>query len=432
MTLAARPRPTKQAPHAGTARIRLGPPARSASEHGPRPNTVPHLGATRHGGTPQYAVVYADTEYPRDQLGRVVRKDETLFGETRTWEYSYDDLGRLDAVWENGVLTEEYTYDANGNRLALTTPEGTVVGSYDAQDRLMQYGDLAYAYTDNGELSTKLDTVTDEETLYTYDALGNLLSVELPDGTFVEYVVDGRSRSIARKVDGVVTAAVAVQGSAQSGRAARRRRQPRVAVRLREQAPRAGLRDPRERWRGVSDRLATSSGSVVLVVNVADASDVLLAARYSAFGEQEVIAGSGDAVPFGFAGGINDSTTGLTRFGARDYDALTGRWVSKDPARFIDGANLYIYAGSDPINKVDSNGLSTCDICKGLAHTLCSQFCAFYYPFGGTYGPWGGYLKCYASCRASQDCSPWCPPPPPPPKPPTPPPPPPASVCPSP
>ena len=63
---------------------------------------------------------------PRGSQGRdALRRDH------RTWEYSYDDLGRLDAVWEDGVLTEDYTYDANGNRLELTTPEGTVTGSYD-------------------------------------------------------------------------------------------------------------------------------------------------------------------------------------------------------------------------------------------------------------------------------------------------------------
>ncbi|MDH5679538.1 MAG: RHS repeat-associated core domain-containing protein, partial [Nitrospinota bacterium] len=35
--------------------------------------------------------------------------------------------------------------------------------------------------------------------------------------------------------------------------------------------------------------------------------------------------------PFGFAGGLYDQHTKLTRFGARDYDAHAGRWTSKDP-----------------------------------------------------------------------------------------------------
>jgi RHS repeat-associated protein len=46
--------------------------------------------------------------------------------------------------------------------------------------------------------------------------------------------------------------------------------------------------------------------------------------------------------PFGFAGGLYDRDTGLVRFGARDYDAETGRWTARDPILFAGGqGNLY-------------------------------------------------------------------------------------------
>ena len=60
--------------------------------------------------------------------------------------------------------------------------------------------------------------------------------------------------------------------------------------------------------------------------------------------------------PFGFAGGLYDHQTGLVRFGARDYDAETGRWTSKDPAGFAGGLNLYQYAVNNPVNLIDPNG----------------------------------------------------------------------------
>jgi RHS repeat-associated protein len=53
-------------------------------------------------------------------------------------------------------------------------------------------------------------------------------------------------------------------------------------------------------------------------------------------------------------GGLYDPDTGLVRFGARDYDPNIGRWVSKDPILFKGHqANLYVYAGNDPINRAD-------------------------------------------------------------------------------
>ena len=61
--------------------------------------------------------------------------------------------------------------------------------------------------------------------------------------------------------------------------------------------------------------------------------------------------------PFGFAGGLHDPDTQLTRFGARDYDAETGRWTAKDPILFDGGdSNLYGYVLQDPVNLIDRNG----------------------------------------------------------------------------
>jgi RHS repeat-associated protein len=62
--------------------------------------------------------------------------------------------------------------------------------------------------------------------------------------------------------------------------------------------------------------------------------------------------------PFGYAGGLYDPATGLVRFGARDYDAETGRWTVKDPAGFAgESTNLYAYVFNDPVNFIDQNGL---------------------------------------------------------------------------
>src|SRR5690606_10739459 len=102
--------------------------------------------------------------------------------------------------------------------------------------------------------------------------------------------------------------------------------------------------------------------------------------EYSAFGERTVLAGDGDALTLGFAGGEFDADTGLTRFGARDYDPVVGRWTAKDPIYFRGGqANVYAYTGSDPANFFDPEGeavwfVGACAFggCQGAVAALAS------------------------------------------------------------
>ncbi|WP_216635867.1 RHS repeat domain-containing protein, partial [Bdellovibrio bacteriovorus] len=63
--------------------------------------------------------------------------------------------------------------------------------------------------------------------------------------------------------------------------------------------------------------------------------------------------------PFGFAGGLRIGDEATLKFGSREYDPETARWMSRDPVSFWGSPdNLYIYAGNDPINLVDPLGLT--------------------------------------------------------------------------
>ena len=53
--------------------------------------------------------------------------------------------------------------------------------------------------------------------------------------------------------------------------------------------------------------------------------------KYDTFGNVISDTNPQFTVPFGFAGGLYDTDTKLTRFGYRDYDAYTGKWTAKDP-----------------------------------------------------------------------------------------------------
>ena len=155
----------------------------------------------------QGAVVLYVVEYDRDKLGRIKQKTETVAGVVTTNDYRYDLAGRLDEVKRDNVVVESYTYDDNGNRLTA----GSVTAAYDDQDRLIQYGNATYFYTDNGELHRKEEN--GQVTEYHYDVLGNLRSVQLPNGDLIEYVIDGRNRRIGKKLNGVLVQAFLYQGS---------------------------------------------------------------------------------------------------------------------------------------------------------------------------------------------------------------------------
>jgi RHS repeat-associated protein len=81
---------------------------------------------------------------------------------------------------------------------------------------------------------------------------------------------------------------------------------------------------------------------------------------YDSFGNILTDSNPTFTIPFGFAGGLYDTDTKLTRFGYRDYDAYVGKWTAKDPIGFGGGdSNLYGYVLGDGVNFVDPFGLWT-------------------------------------------------------------------------
>ena len=291
--------------------------------------------------------IYA-VNYVRDNLGRITEKTETIVGATTSEVYDYDLAGRLETVTRNGDITT-YAYDANGNRLSRS--EGAVVesGRYDDQDRLTNYNGCNYDYTANGELTQK--TCASDITNYTYDVLGNLLNVTLPNGDVIEYIVDGQNRRIGRKANGATT-----QGRLYKDQLnpvaeldAAGNVVPRFVYADKTNVPAYIIRD------GISYRITSDHlGSPRLVIN-SNSGEIIQRIDYDEFGRVILDTNPGFQ-PFGFAGGLYDPQSELVRFGARDYDAQSGRWTAKDPIKFDGGINLYGYSFGDPINYVDVTG----------------------------------------------------------------------------
>ncbi len=325
-----------------------------------------------YGGNEIFSRDYQQNGTDRDRMGRIVNVTEQVYDgsgnlEEHLWSYRYDGLGHLREVDETtGGMTSNrsYTYDANGNR---THENGVEVAVFDRQDRLIcrqQGGDFVhYEYTASGSLWLKQEGCTDlscascsgRETRYAYDALGNLLRVEASDGNVVEYVIDGQGRRIGRRVNGEDDTArgwlykdglnpVAELDKNGDVRAT-------FVYGAKANVPEYMVFND-HKYRLLTDQL----GSVRLVVKVSSG-NIVQRMDYDEWGNVTLDTNP-NFQPFGFAGGIYDAETGLVRFGARDYDPEIGRWTAKDPILFEGGqANLYVYVGNDPINRIDPSGL---------------------------------------------------------------------------
>jgi RHS repeat-associated protein len=318
------------------------------------------------------------TEYQRDKLGRITQKAETVEGITTTYNYRYDVAGRLVEVKQDERVVETYSYDDNGNRLSADTASGSVIGNYDDQDRLTQYGNATYSYTENGELRHKNEN--SQVTEYNYDVLGNLRSVQLPNGNKIEYVIDARNRRIGKKVNGVLTQAFLYQGSLNpvaeldgNGNMVSQ-----FVYGSKGNVPDYMLKDGKT-YRILSNHL----GSPKLVVDISDGS-VVQKMDYDAFGNVTFDSNPGFQ-PFGFAGGIYDLDIKLTRFGARDYDARIGRWTAKDSILFKGGdTNLFGYVLGDPVNFIDPYGLVKISVSKTISTSVILELQLLARKGGGT------------------------------------------------
>ena len=77
---------------------------------------------------------------------------------------------------------------------------------------------------------------------------------------------------------------------------------------------------------------------------------------YDAWGTVRAATGSAGAVPtFGYDGQQQDAGSGLLYLRARQYDAVSGRFVQEDPGRA--GDNWYSYASGGPADSTDPCGL---------------------------------------------------------------------------
>jgi RHS repeat-associated protein len=296
----------------------------------------------------------------RGKDGRIETKVETVAGTSVTYSYAYDVDGQLTEVRADGDLVERYEYDVNGNRTLSETASGSVVATYDEQDRLLTLGAETYVFDGDGFLQQR-DTMQFE-----YDIRGALLQAVPEGGDAVVYSYDGLGRRMERTQGDTTHSylygnpANPFQVTAVDGPAGR------SLYFYDEGGFLFAMERGGERYYIATDQV----GSPRIVTDAAG--NVVKTLRYTAWGVTVEDSAPEFELPFGFAGGLADEATGLVRFGFRDYDPASGRWTARDPLLFGGGqANLYAYSANDPVNLRDPLGL------------FCVGFDAFAGPGGG-------------------------------------------------
>jgi RHS repeat-associated protein len=312
-------------------------------------------------------------------VGNVWGQDGSLTSRQLTSAASGTDLSHL-----------SYRYDADGNIGAITdhlNPAASVVYGYDPVGRLvLTVSDTApvapqsYSYTSGTNQLASFSDSSGTRTI-SYDARGNTVSETRPGGITVNAGYDGYGRliSYARSNTGA-------QSYTYNG----------LDDRVRVDKPtgtRSFVYDADGRVMGEYGASATDVKAEFIW-----ALPSLAANDNSPFGGSEVIGGYTPlavASPAGSGPGpvelfwvhgnhlgvpvvyTNDNGTAVAPPGDyllpgfpgqlrvmadlyynryRDYDPVTGRYIQADPIGLAGGANGYIYAGANPVNRVDPDG----------------------------------------------------------------------------
>ena len=295
-------------------------------------------------------------------MGRKLKLEEV---NGRNVTYNYDLLGRLnnESIVDpsNGNRNISYTYDAVSNRLSRNdSVEGVTSYIYNSNDELTSESNLSrtrsYTYDANGNQLTRSSGATDQ-TIYAWDARNRLIrAVVTSDGQThqLTYKYDAIGNRISQTVDGVETRFLVDTNRE-------------LPIVVEEYTP-SGIALATYAY-GTSRISQTRNGTTSFyhgdangtVRSLTNLSGVITDQYwYDAFGRELARTGS-TLNNMLYNGEPRERLTGLDHLRARSYDFGTGRFASTDPFPGVDRNPItlhrYLYAGADPVNRVDPTGL---------------------------------------------------------------------------
>ena len=303
---------------------------------------------------------------------------------TATISYTYDQNNQLtESSAGAGESDQTYAYnDANGNRTSTNSVSSTI----GAGNRLTDDGTFTYEYDNEGNLTRRSETSTGSYRNFTYDYRNRLTEVEdfppsLGSPTQkIDYGYDAFNRRVSREVTTYTT----TEGSNDGGEGGDSTTTSSTYtekfiydgdhVVLDFLSTDSSATVPHSRYlygpaidQVLAQETTSGAGNVYWLLadnegSIRDVVDKVGAAvsgghfQYDAFGN--VLSGDTTLGRNFFTGRELDILTGLQYNRERWYDPATGRFISQDPIGLAGGQfNFYVYAGNNPTNETDPNGL---------------------------------------------------------------------------
>jgi RHS repeat-associated protein len=224
--------------------------------------------------------------------------------------------------------------------------------SYNDNNELQSYDNVAFEYDANGNMTKKTDA--GQVTNYIYNVEDRLTRVEDGTGSLISsYYYDPFGRRLWKEVDGIRTYFV----YADEGLIAEVDEAGNVTKSYGYRPGSTWSTDPLFMKQGSeyyfyqNDHLGTPQK--MTAVNGA----VVWSAKYSSFGKADIDLSSTVTNNLRFAGQYYDAETGLHYNYHRYYDPKTGRYLTPDPIGLAGGINLFKYSENNPINLIDPWGL---------------------------------------------------------------------------
>jgi RHS repeat-associated protein len=288
-------------------------------------------------------------QYGYDKMGNLLTADG---GEDAT-SYNYDELYQLLQADLPDDVSYGYSYDPAGNRITDTNVDEE--WQYDADNRLLSFGNIDLVYDDNGSLTAR--KVDGAVVLSCFYNEANRLS-EVRDGTgtvLARYWYDPYGRRVKKEIGG--ESIFYLYGD--EGLLAEMDETGKITVMYVYKPDSGWMTDPVALVNADNAFFYHNDQLGRPLVLTSPAGDIVWQAEAEPFGRTTVIT-SAITNNLRLPGQYYDPETGFHYNYQRYYDPETGRYIRLDPIDLRGGLNLYLYAGNNPVSRWDARGESIC------------------------------------------------------------------------